>query len=103
MIAAKPQGKASSAKERRRAAALAATERAISVATPEQLQAIAERLLALAIAARMAKRPREEQAARNVLALAERRLAELRGATDSFGARVRLVGHRAESAKDEIC
>ncbi len=78
MIVAKPQGTAPSAKERRRAAALAAAEHAITTATPEQLDGVVERLHAFAIAARMAKRPREEQAARRVLALAERRLAELR-------------------------
>jgi hypothetical protein len=93
-----------SPKERRRAAALAATERAISVATLDQLEAIAERLQAFTITARMAKRPREEQAARNALAIAERQLAELRaGATDILGARVRLVGRQAGSANDEIC
>jgi hypothetical protein len=74
------------ARERRRAAALAATERAISVATLGQLEEIAERLLTLAIAARMAKRPREEQAARRVLALAERRLADLRNNSGAVSA-----------------
>lgn len=71
-------GSVPTAKERRRAAAVAAAERAIATATPEQLQEIAERLLSLAIAARIAKRPKEEQAARKALALAEARLAELR-------------------------
>lgn len=72
-----PPASPSSAKERRRAAALAAAEHAITTATLDQLQEIVERLLGLTIAARMAKRPREEQAARKALALAERRLAEV--------------------------
>jgi hypothetical protein len=87
VIAAKPQTPALSARERRRAAALAAAEHAISGATLDQLEAIAGRLLSLAIAARIAKRPREEQAARKALALAERRLADLRnnpGAISEF-------------------
>jgi len=71
-------GSVPTAKERRRAAALAAAERAIATATLGQLEGIAERLQALAIAARMAKRPREERAARKALALAERRLAAMR-------------------------
>jgi hypothetical protein len=78
MTAAKPQTPAPTARERRRAAALAAAERAIAAATLEQLETIADRLQALAIAARMAKRPREEQAARRALALAERRLRAMR-------------------------
>jgi L-2-hydroxyglutarate oxidase LhgO len=78
VIAAKPQGTAPSAKERRRAAALAAAETAITTATLDQLEGVVERLQAFTIAARMARRPREEQAAKKALALAERRLGELR-------------------------
>jgi hypothetical protein len=66
------------ARERRRAAALTAAERVIAAAGPGQLETIADRLQALAIAARMARRPKEEQAARKALALAERRLADMR-------------------------
>jgi hypothetical protein len=86
VIAAKPQPPALSAKERRRAAALAAAERVIAAAGTGQLEAIVERLLAFTIAARMAKRPREEQAARKALALAERRLAAMRNHSGAFSA-----------------
>jgi hypothetical protein len=79
VIAVKPEPSALSARERRRAAALAATERVIAAAGG-QLETLVERLLSLAITARRAKRPREEQAAARMLALAETRPAELREA-----------------------
>jgi hypothetical protein len=104
VIAARPQPSASTERERRCADALAAAERANTTVTLDQLRQSWS-------ASWPSPSPRawrsarwEEQAARRVLALAERCLAELRaGATDSLGARVRLVGRRSGRANDEIC